>query len=478
MTAIINGGAIPEVFDYRVLLEPEGHFIGTLNEDFAIESLPGDVFQLGNTSWRILRIGNGVVRVADAQGQPPSMPFWLGEAPARSDEMSAAVSRLRAAVDVELPGPDEPRKDGELDAAHRVARARLAPVALGRRADRELPRRRRSAASASCRPSTRSRSSASSTSPAACSSCCTRRSAAASTARGASRCARSSARASTSSCRPRRPRRASSSRSAPRIRSRSRRCSATCIRTRSRETLHAGDPAVADLRDALALEHDARARRAAQPRRRARARTSCSACTREDLLQAVFPDAAACQDNIPGAREVPDHPLVNQALRDCARGSGRPAGPRAQLGASTPAKSAVARDTPEPSVLCHELLNSAVYTFLDDAPLEERRTRAVYTRRATELRNADDLGALDPAAIERVREEAWPVANTPDEMYDALMVAGYMTQDASCAPRLALVDRAARRARGEARRSVVRARAQGRRAARAHREPRWKCWAR
>src|SRR5256714_6738015 len=112
MIAITNGGAIPEVFDYRVLLEPEGHFIGTLNEDFAIESLPGDVFQLGNTSWRILRIGNGVVRVADAQGQPPSMPFWLGEAPARSDEMSTAVSQLRAAVDFELPGPDEPRQGG------------------------------------------------------------------------------------------------------------------------------------------------------------------------------------------------------------------------------------------------------------------------------------------------------------------------------------------------------------------------------
>jgi ATP-dependent Lhr-like helicase len=117
MSAIVNGGAIPEVFDYRVLLEPEGHFIGTLNEDFAIESLPGDVFQLGNTSWRILRIGNGVVRVADAAGQPPSMPFWLGEAPARSEEMSAAVSRLRTAVDAVLPGPEAPRKEGELEPA-------------------------------------------------------------------------------------------------------------------------------------------------------------------------------------------------------------------------------------------------------------------------------------------------------------------------------------------------------------------------
>ncbi|MGH8726352.1 MAG: DEAD/DEAH box helicase, partial [Burkholderiales bacterium] len=117
MTAIANGGAIPEVFDFRVVLEPEGHTIGTLNEDFAIESLPGDVFQLGNTSWRILQINGGVVRVADAAGQPPSMPFWLGEAPARSDEMSAAVSRLREALDPLLPGPDAERHAQDLDGA-------------------------------------------------------------------------------------------------------------------------------------------------------------------------------------------------------------------------------------------------------------------------------------------------------------------------------------------------------------------------
>src|SRR2546428_2319970 len=117
MIAIMSGGAIPEVFDYRVRLEPEGTLIGTLNEDFAIESPPGDIFQLGHTSWRILQIGNGVVRVADAQGQPPSMPFWLGEAPSRSDEMSAAVSRLRAAADTKLQRPDQPRQHAELDAA-------------------------------------------------------------------------------------------------------------------------------------------------------------------------------------------------------------------------------------------------------------------------------------------------------------------------------------------------------------------------
>jgi len=147
------------------------------------------------------------------------------------------------------------------------------------------------------------------------------------------------------------------------------------------------------------------------------------------VLQAVFPDAVACQDNLEGAREIPDHPLVNQALRDALEEAVDAAGLHRTLERLYAGEiHAVARDTPEPSVLSHELLNSAVYTFLDDAPLEERRTRAVYTRRATDVRSADDLGALDPAAIERVRQEAWPIANTSDEMYDALMVAGFIRE--------------------------------------------------
>ncbi|HEX6265518.1 MAG TPA: ATP-dependent DNA helicase, partial [Burkholderiales bacterium] len=173
----------------------------------------------------------------------------------------------------------------------------------------------------------------------------------------------------------------------------------------------------------------------------------------EDLLQAVFPDALACQDNLQGAREVPDHPLVNQALRDCLEEAVDAAGLESQLNRIFSEEvELVARDTPEPSVLSHELLNSAVYTFLDDAPLEERRTRAVYTRRATEVRSADDLGALDPAAIERVQQEAWPVANTPDEMYDALMVAGYIRQGELAAHWPALIHQLGQRAlkRGDA----------------------------
>src|SRR5207245_9948575 len=95
LSAITNGGAIPDTSDYRVILEPADTFVGTLNEDFAIESLAGDIFQLGNTSYRIKRVEPGSVRVEDAKGQPPSIPFWLGEAPGRSEELSSAVSRLR-----------------------------------------------------------------------------------------------------------------------------------------------------------------------------------------------------------------------------------------------------------------------------------------------------------------------------------------------------------------------------------------------
>ena len=95
LTAITSGGTIPDNADYQVLLEPQATFVGTVNEDFAVESLQGDIFQLGNVSYRILRVEQGKVRVADAQGEPPTIPFWLGEAPGRSDELSQSVSRLR-----------------------------------------------------------------------------------------------------------------------------------------------------------------------------------------------------------------------------------------------------------------------------------------------------------------------------------------------------------------------------------------------
>ena len=425
MSAIVNGGAIPEVFDYRVLLEPEGHFIGTLNEDFAIESLPGDVFQLGNTSWRILRIGNGVVRVADAAGQPPSMPFWLGEAPARSEEMSAAVSRLRAAVDAVLPGPEATRKEGELEPATSLLKDKyLVSRDAAEQIAGYLGQAKRSLGVV---PTTETIA--------------------------LERFFDESGGMQLVLHAP--------------FGSRINRAWGLALRKKFCQGFNFELQAAAteegvilslNSSHSFALEevfrylHPNTVRETlvqallqspifetrwrwsttlslAVPRNRGGARVpnQLQRMYAEDLLQAVFPDAVACQDNLQGAREIPDHPLVNQALRDALEEAVDLAGLEKVLQRLVKGEiRCLARDTPEPSVLSHELLNSAVYTFLDDAPLEERRTRAVYTRRATEPRSADDLGALDPAAIQRVREEAWPVANTADEVYDALVVAGFI----------------------------------------------------
>jgi ATP-dependent helicase Lhr and Lhr-like helicase len=427
MTAIVNGGAIPEVFDFRVVLEPEGHTIGTLNEDFAIESLPGDIFQLGNTSWRILQINAGVVRVADAKGQPPSMPFWLGEAPARSDEVSAAVSRLRAAVDAVLPGPDASRFAEELNPAiellvrdYRLSRAAAEQIAayLGetKRALGVVPTAQTLALERFFDES------------------------------GGMQLVLHAPFGS-------RVNRAWG------LALRKKFCQGFNFELQAAATeegiiLSLGAPHSFALEDVFRYLHPNTVRETlvqavldspifqtrwrwtttlalAVPRNRNGARVpgQLQRMYAEDVLQGVFPDAAACLDNIQGAREVPEHPLVDQAMRDCLEEAMDLPGLEVILKKIFSNEIRLtAKDLPEPSVLSHELLNSAVYTFLDDAPLEERRTRAVHTRRSTEPRSADDLGALDPLAIQRVREEAWPVAGTADELHDALMVAGYLEE--------------------------------------------------
>jgi ATP-dependent Lhr-like helicase len=425
MIAIMSGGAIPEVFDYRVRLEPEGSYIGTLNEDFAIESLPGDIFQLGNTSWRILQIGNGVVRVADAQGQPPSMPFWLGEAPSRSDEMSAAVSRLRAAADAKLPRPDQPRKPDELAAAvawleqdyalpRSAAEQIAAYLAEGKRALGVVP-------TAETLVLERFFDEAGGMQLVLHAPLGSRINKAWGLALRKKFCqsfnyelqAAATEEALVLSLGP--------------MHSFALEEVFRYLNPKTvRETLVQAvlDSPIFETRwrwtTTLAL---------AVPRSRngAKLPAQIQRMIADELLAAIFPDAAACLDNIQGARELPRHPLVDQAMRDCLeQAMDLPQLERTLQRVFAGEIRCVAKDTPEPSVFCNEILNSAVYTFLDDAPLEERRTRAVYTRRTTETRSADDLGALDPAAIERVREEAWPAATTADELHDALLLAGFI----------------------------------------------------
>jgi len=145
----------------------------------------------------------------------------------------------------------------------------------------------------------------------------------------------------------------------------------------------------------------------------------------EDLVAAVFPDQLACPENLVGDREIPDHPLVQQTIADCLlEAMDFPGLKRVLEGMEAGRFTLVARDTTEPSPLAHEVINAKPYAFLDDAPLEERRTQAVITRRGLDVKTAEELGRLDQAAIERVKDEAWPEVGSSDELHDALLVMG------------------------------------------------------
>src|SRR3954466_752598 len=152
----------------------------------------------------------------------------------------------------------------------------------------------------------------------------------------------------------------------------------------------------------------------------------------DDLLAAAFPDAAACLENIPGDREIPNHPLVKQTIDDCVHEVMDLAGLTEILHRIQAEEiQLVARELPEPSPLAHEILTAKPYAFLDDAPLEERRTQAVFMRRGLNQEDAAAIGALDETAIARVCEDAWPDPQTPDELHDTLMLTGFLTESES-----------------------------------------------
>src|SRR5205085_5872058 len=148
----------------------------------------------------------------------------------------------------------------------------------------------------------------------------------------------------------------------------------------------------------------------------------------EDLVAAIFPDQMACAENLVGQREIPDHPLVRQTIADCLSEAMDIDGLERLLARLHSGEiEVVARDLAEPSPLALEVLSARPYAYLDDAPLEERRTQAVMGRRWLAPEDAADLGKLDPEAIARVREEAWPDAANPDELHDALVWLGFLS---------------------------------------------------
>ena len=417
LAAITSGGAIPDNSDYRVMLEPEGIFVGTVNEDFAIESQAGDIFQLGNTSWRMLRIERGTVRVEDARGQPPSVPFWLGEAPARSTELSSEVSALRRELAERLDDRDGAIRWLESEGIPAVAASQLVEyLGEAQRILGELPTNDVLVAE-------RFFDEAGGMQLVLHAPLGSRINRAWGLALRKRFCRQFNFELQAAATEDSVLLSLGPQHSFPLdtvfrfLRSESAReilvqalLDAPVFATRWRWNANIS----------LAVPRFRAGKKVPPPLQRMEA---------DDLLAAAFPDAAACLENIPGDREIPDHPLVEQVIEDCLHEAMDLTGFLALLrGIESGSIRCVARDLPEPSPLAHEILNAKPYSFLDDAPLEERRTQAVYSRRAFEPGSADDLGALDADAIERVRDEAWPEVEHADELHDALMVSGFLTE--------------------------------------------------
>jgi len=419
LTAITSGGTIPDNADYRVMLEPQSQFVGTVNEDFAVESLQGDVFQLGNASYRILRVESGVVRVEDAHGQPPSIPFWLGEAPGRTNELSSSVARFRHEIDTRLEDGREATLRWVIDAlridpapavqlVNYLAAARAALGTLptqaaivferffdeaggmqlvihspfGSRINRAwgLALRKRF-----CR-SFNFELQAAATEDTIILSLTTAHSF--ELADVARYLHSNSVRALLVQAL----------------------CAAPMFTTRWRW----------DATIALALPRFRGGKKVPAPLAR---------MASEDLLTAVFPDQVACAENLPGELEIPDHPLVRQTIRDCLEEAMDIEGFEHLLRALESGEiQVIARDLTEPSPLALEVLSARPYAYLDDAPLEERRTQAIMSRRWLDPQSASDIGKLDAEAIQRVRDEAWPDATNADELHDALLWLTFLTE--------------------------------------------------
>jgi ATP-dependent helicase Lhr and Lhr-like helicase len=410
LTAITNGGAIPDTADYDVIEFPSETFVGKVHEDFAIESLGGDIFLLGNRSWRIRRVGSGKVHVEDAQGLPPTIPFWMGEAPGRTLELSKAVADLREAVAAKLrdrAGAAQWLIEGvsmPLSAAEQIVNYVADTVATlgtvpaqkkiiaerffdeaggmqlilhspwGGRINRAwgLALRKRFCVSFD------------------------RELQAAATDDG------------------------------------------ICISLVEQHSFPLSD--VFSMLKPAILEYNLtqaalvspmftnrwrwNATRALAVRRHSGGRKIPVALQRmraEDLLAAVFPEQVMCQDNRSGPVELPDHPLVKETVSDCLHEAMDMDGLAAILSRiESGAIETLAIDTPAPSPMAHEILNANPYAFLDDAPLEERRARAVSLRRVDPWLGRE-FGRLDQAAIDEVRRQAWPEVRNADELHDLLL---------------------------------------------------------
>ena len=418
IAALTSGGAIPDNADYDVVADPDATFVGTVNEDFAIESMAGDIFLLGNTPWKIRRIESGRVRVEDAQGHLPTIPFWLGEAPGRTWELSDEITQLREAVDrlLEDPPQAEAWLASEAGVSPEVARQLVAYLVEGKRVLGVVPTANRVVAERFFDES------------------------------GGMQLVIHA------------PFGAAINR-AWGMALRKRICRTFDFELQASATddglnFSLGPNMAFPLGEVftylspntveevltqavfqaplfgtrwrwnasrfLALLRHSGGKKVPAPLLRMRS---------DDLLAAVFPAQVQCQDNAdPGDIVPPDHPLVFETTRDCLTEAMDLEGLKAVLASIRSGEIEVfAKDTVQPSVFSHQILNAMPYAFLDDAPLEERRARAVTLRRALPD-DARDLAALDPEAIREESANAWPAIRDADELHDALLTLGVIPE--------------------------------------------------
>ncbi|MBV9028683.1 MAG: DEAD/DEAH box helicase, partial [Candidatus Eremiobacteraeota bacterium] len=407
LAALTCGGAIPDTANFNVVLEPDDHVIGTLDEDFAIESMAGDIFLLGTNSWRVRRVEAGIVRVEDAHGAPPSVPFWNGEGYGRTLELSREVCAVRIAIDErsDQAACEWLARECALDrsgAEQAVAYVRAGKSILG-----VVPTQQAIVAERFFDEGVGMQL-------------------VLHTPFGA------------------RVNRAWG------LALRKKFCRSFNLELQAAATdngivLSLTDQhafpleIVFEIVKSASVEDTLKQALLPAPMFAARWRwnaTRALAILRfsggrkvppqlvrmraDDLVAAVFPDQAACAENLTGPIRIPDHVLVRETIDNCLREAMDVDGFIAVLrGIEAREIRTAAIDTPEPSVFSHEILNSNPYAYLDDAPLEERRARAVTLRRTTR-EDADGTGRLDPAAIADVSAESWPVVRDADELHDAL----------------------------------------------------------
>jgi ATP-dependent Lhr-like helicase len=419
LTALTSGGTIPDNADYQVLLEPENQIIGTVNEDFAVESLAGDVFQLGNSAYRIMRVERGVVRVEDARGLAPTIPFWLGEAPGRSDELSASVSRLRAGIASRL-------RRGDDVLGWLVRDLGIAEAA----AEQLLEYLAASFAALECLPThdvivlERFFDEAGGMQLVIHSPFGSRINRAWGLALRKRFCRKFNFELQAAATEDNIVLSLSTSHSFE-LAEVARYLHADTVRPLLIQAVLDAPMFAARWRWVAGVT-------LALPRFRGGKKVppQLARMEAEDLVGAVFPDQLACGENLAGDREVPDHPLTNQTITDCLHEAMDLEGlERLLRRIESDEIRVVARDLTQPSPLALEVLSARPYAYLDDAPLEERRTQAVMARRWLAPESAAELGRLDRDAIARVRLEAWPDPANAEELHDALLWLGCLNDD-------------------------------------------------